>query len=112
MESVVTTAAARPGVRVRSSLPDRLRLEVPRVVADERLAGGVEAELRALPGVAHVSVNAVTGRALVVLAAPQDDVEGLLGRIAALVERAQPLDAPLARLDGAAGQDAGGELWW
>src|SRR5262245_7906932 len=64
--------------RVRSALPQRLRVEVPEIVADEARAAGLAVTLAKLPGVSGASVSALTGRALLHFAAPIDDLEAIL----------------------------------
>jgi manganese/zinc-transporting P-type ATPase C len=95
-------------LRVRSALPQRLRLEVPKARGDAPLAHGVAAALRGLPGVAEAGVNPLTGRALLVFAAPVEDLEAVLAAVAQAAAAAQPLDA--APAGTAAGGGAGASL--
>src|SRR5262245_49063516 len=77
---------------VRSALPRRLRVELPVVCGDAWLAAGVAVALARLPGVETAAVNAVTGRALLTFAAPIEDLDRVLGEIAAAVSVANPIE--------------------
>ncbi|HEU5318870.1 MAG TPA: cation-translocating P-type ATPase [Chloroflexota bacterium] len=90
----MTAAPAGPtsALRVRSFLPQRLRLELEPACGDPRLAAGIGHALLTLPDVAAASVNPTTGRALIVLAAPQGDLDALLDRISVAVASALLLD--------------------
>jgi cation-transporting P-type ATPase C len=79
------------GVRARSILPQRLRVEVPSIRNDPRRAAGLAAALRRLDGVTQASVNAVTGRALLVFGAPIRDLDAVLARVAEAGACAEPL---------------------
>ena len=94
--------------RVCSALPQRLRVAVPEVRADERYAAGLAAVLAKLPGVSAVSVNPRTGRALLLFAAPVDDLEAVLRAVVSAAENAAPLDADAPSPPGAGG-GAGGD---
>jgi len=50
----------------RSVTTHRLRVELPEIAGDARLAAGVHLALAALPGIQGASVNPLTGRALLV----------------------------------------------
>src|SRR5882672_9096697 len=51
-------------VSVRSSLPGRIRLDVPAVLSRASLAAALENSLRKLPGVTRVRVNPLTASVL------------------------------------------------
>jgi cation-transporting P-type ATPase C len=89
--------------RVRSALPQRLRVALPSVFGDERLAAGVAAALRDLANVAEASVNPLTGRALIVLVGPAEDLDAVLAAVARAAANAQPLDIAAATRTGAGG---------
>ena len=78
--------------RVRSFLPRRLRVEVPAVSGNPRLAAGAAVALRTLADVEEASVSAVTGRALLVFVAPVEDLERVLADIVRAVAQAVPVD--------------------
>lgn len=96
--------------RVRSFLPRRLRVEVPAVSGNPRLAAGAAVALRTLADVEEAYVSAVTGRALLVFVAPVEDLERVLADIVRAVAQAVPVDqqvtgASLLSMNG--GSDVG-----
>jgi cation-transporting P-type ATPase C len=108
----LTAAALR--ARVRSALPERLRLDVPEVRADAGLAAGLAAALTALPGVAGVEVSAATGRALLVFVAPVegDDLDAVLRAVVAAAQTVTPLEPGAPAAAGSlATLDAGPVQW-
>jgi cation-transporting P-type ATPase C len=98
--------------RVRSALPQRLRVEVPEVLGDGPRAAGLAAALRALPGVTSASVNPQTGRALLHFEAPLTDLEAVLGAIGNAASSAAPLAEPVERAAApSSGAQALGRDW-
>jgi len=89
-----------------------LRVDIPTVFRDVRLAAGVALALGSLPNVESSSVSHMTGRALLVYVTPIEDLERVLSEIARAVRQAGPIDPPAAGADTygkSAGSDAHGD---
>src|SRR5687768_18548887 len=89
-EVVMPAALAERRARVRSVLPQRLRVEVPEIWGDDALAYGLEAALAEVPGVTTASVSPTTGRALLLFDAPIDDLDAVLAAVAHAAAQATP----------------------
>ena len=64
-----------PPIAVRSSLPGRIRLDVPAVQSRARLAAALQDALRNVPGVTRIRVNSLTGSVLAIFDTDKDPAE-------------------------------------
>src|SRR5205807_2191600 len=64
-------------ISVRSSLPGRIRLDVPAMLSNAPLAAALEDSLRNLPGVTRVRVNSLTASVLAIFDTDKDPAEFL-----------------------------------